>query len=292
MTRRGFTLHELLVALVVTALVCAMASAAAVSQLRFFRGAGELVALRTQLDQAASVSAAVLRDVAHAGDIVAALDSAFDAHVTIGVAHTCEPGAGTLVVPGHTGAAGNVLAAYTEPPDVSDAAFVAVEDSLGVMWVALSVAAPPVPAGPCVAFPSVASTWRVALQQGLPVAGSSSVRFTRRTRLSLYRASDNLWYLGLRDWNGALARFNTIQPVAGPLRPYSADPARTGLLFEYRDSLGALLSAPVPATRVASIALLVRGESVRPVRTAGLHSAAAPVYADSIAVAVTLRNRP
>ena len=128
------------------------------------------------------------------------------------------------------------------------------------------------------------------MREPLLVTTGAALRLTRRMRMSLYRASDDRWYLGVKDWNGAAQRFNTIQPVAGPLQPYSADPQRTGLRFEYRDAAGSILPSPAEPGLIATIAVVARGESVRPVKLAGLLSSAAPRYADSLAIAVALRQ--
>ncbi len=57
------------------------------------------------------------------------------------------------------------------------------------------------------------------------------MRVTRPIRYSLYHASDGSWYLGARDWNDASARFNTIQPLAGPFRSPGAGPALSLVRF-------------------------------------------------------------
>ena len=80
--------------------------------------------------------------------------------------------------------------------------------------------------------------------------GGTPLRVTRHERWVFYRASDGRWYLGLRDWNTAAARFNTSQPVAGPFIRALRSGERTGLRFY--DSLG---NALVPdGTNEGSIA--------------------------------------
>lgn len=291
-SRRAFTLHEMIISLSITGVVVALASSAALGQLRFFRGVGEVVALRAQLGHATAVSANVLRAVANAGDIASAVDSAFEAEATTGVAFACATDTGRVLVPAASPNRGNTLGAYAEKPQPGDAAHVTGADTGAVSWMTLHVATAPSPGSVCAAFPHVGETWNIALREPLVVSSGAAVRFTRRMRLSLYRSSDDRWYLGLKDWNGETNRFNTIQPVAGPLRDYSADPARTGLLFEYRDRSGLLLPSPVDLSRIAIVTVIARGETIRPVRTAGLHSPATPLYGDSLAIAVAVRNSP
>ena len=57
MTRRGWTLHELLISLGVMGGVIALAAHAATTQLRFFAHASENTALRNQVEQATSIAA-------------------------------------------------------------------------------------------------------------------------------------------------------------------------------------------------------------------------------------------
>jgi hypothetical protein len=111
------------------------------------------------------------------------------------------------------------------------------------------------------------------------------VRFTRRVRVSTYRSSDGEWYLGLREWNPSLERFNTIQPVAGPLLPHGGSPP--GFRLEYRDASGAQLSPPDPAS-IAVVTVIARGDSRRPVRIPGMRQAG-PLYRDSAVISVSIR---
>jgi hypothetical protein len=103
----------------------------------------------------------------------------------------------------------------------------------------------------------------------------AAVRVTRILRYSIYRASDGAWYLGQKQFNAALARFDAIQPVAGPF----LSAALRGLTFAYFDSAANPLAAPVSVTSsIAMIRVELRGE------TAGKKR-------DSAIVAVAVRNR-
>lgn len=287
MTRPGWSLPEMIVALTVTGLVVALAGGAGFGQLRFFRGVGEVAALRGQLTQAATIAANVLRDVG-VGDLHVAADSAVEASVVIGTAIACAADTGAVLIAAPS-PVGNTLSAFAEAPEAGDAARAFVADSAGGGWVRMRIASV-APAAVCDAFPGFAGGHLLAMVEPFVIPEGAPVRILRRTRLSHYRASDGQWYLGLKEWNGALQRFNTVQPVAGPLRPYSADPARTGLLFEYRDRSGGTLAPPVDAAQIASITIIVRGVSIRPVRVAGMASEAAPLASDTVAVSVALRR--
>ena len=283
--RSGWTLHEMIVSLVVAGAVVALAASAATGQLRFFRGVGEVSSLRTQLTQGAMIASNVLRDVGSRGDLHVALDSAIEASVTIGSAITCASDTGRIRVT-RPQASGATLASFMEEPQPGDAVHAFLADS-SAGWIRLTVAAAPVSAQ-CVRFPET-SGWLVALAEPFVIPAGAPVRFTRRTRLSHYRASDGRWYLGLREWNAPLARFNAIQPVAGPFAPYATSSA-SGIRFDYHDETGARLDPPVDPGRVALVSAVFRGETIRPAQVPGMKSPAAPSWADSTSMSVAIRR--
>lgn len=275
MKRRGWTLHELLISLGVMSGVMALAAHLATGQLRFFRNAGQLAALKGQIGHASGIVASVLWGVSPVGgDISIALDSAIEVHMPIGAAFACAsmPGRVTLPEP----AVGHTLTSFMESPGAGDRMQALIEDTLGVTWLTFHVAEPGESGGGCLYFPHVTETRALALREPVAVPAGTALRFTRPVRLSLYRGQDRNWYLGMRDWNGKLQRFNTVQPVAGPLRPYSADAGQTGLLFVYRDDDGVELPAPVDPMRIASITVIARATSGQ--------------FSDSSAMTVALRN--
>lgn len=282
--RPGWTLHEMIVSLVVAGAVVALAGSAAIGQLRFFRGVGEVSGLRLQLTQGATIASNVLRDVGTREDIHLALDSAIEVSPTIGSAVTCAPDTGRIRVT-RPAASGHTLASFMEEPRPGDVVHAFLPDS-SAGWIRLTVAAAPV-ATPCARFPE-STGWMVALAEPFVLSAGAPVRFTRRTRLSHYRASDGRWYLGLRDWNASLGRFNAIQPVAGPFAPHGP-PAATGVLFEYRDEGGARLSPPVDPGRVALVAMTFRGETVRPAQVPGMPATSPASHADSTSLSVAIR---
>lgn len=276
MTHRGWTLHEMLISLGVMSAVMAISAHAATSQLRFIKGAAELAALRGQIGHASTIAAAMLWGVSPVGgDIRVAQDSAIEAHVPIGASFACSSTPGRVTMPART-IRGNTLASFVDTPEAGDRVIVLFEDSVGASWLTLHVAMPPAIDAGCAQFPGVSETRSLILREQIIVPPGAPLRFTRLVRLSLYRGSDSRWYLGSRDWNSELQRFNSVQPVAGPLRPYSQDRGQTGLAFVYRDSAGGELLPPVEPTRIASITIVSRATSAR--------------FEDSTAVTIGLRN--
>ena len=121
---------------------------------------------------------------------------------------------------------------------------------------------------------------RLTLTGGLatrPAVGTP-VRIARRTRYSLYRASDALWYLGRKTYNGIA--WTTIQPVAGPLDK----PLQHGLRIQVRDSASNVLPAGSRVTP-RSIALTLRGSSQ------WLQKTGQPGARDSVLVHIALRGQ-
>lgn len=280
----------MLVALTLTASVTMLVAHTAIGQLRFFRGVGEVVALRGQIGHAGTVASRLLWAVSStAGDITVAQDTAIELHATLGTSVACGGSAGQLTIPAPV-ASGNALTAFIESPEAGDRVHVFFDDSLGGGWLTLRVASSTVSGAACPHFPSVSAASTLELLEPLIVPPGAPLRFTRPIRLSLYRASDSRWYLGLKDWNGATEQFNTIQPVAGPLRSYNGDRARTGLLFVYRDASGSELPQPVNPFDIVAVGVTTRAESLRPVRVSGLASQPGGAYADSLSLTIGLRN--
>jgi hypothetical protein len=287
-TRDGWTLHEMLISLGIMGVVAALAAHAAVAQLRFFQGVGDVTAVRSQVAEVGAIVAAVVWGVAPSdGEILVAQDTALEVAAPVGVAVACAGGMGSLSVAAPE-PRGNSLAASDAGPDADDTARLFVSDSSGSTWLNVTVASSPTPGAWCPAFPEASATRHVQLREPIQVPVGSVLRWTRRIRLSLYRASDSRWYLGAREWNVSSRRFNTIQPVAGPLLAYSGDASRTGLRFRYSASDGVQLEPPVDPARIAAITIVTRGEARRPVRMSG--RVAADRYIDSSTVTVALRN--
>jgi hypothetical protein len=257
--RRGWTLHEMIISLGVLGGVIALAAHVASGQLRLFRDIGDSSARARQMNQTTAIVAAALSHVSSAGgDIIVALDSAIEFHSPVGTALTCDGQPGRVTFPAADGRSGNVFAAFTDVPKPGDRIHALLEDSLGATWLLFHAGSTVTPVVGCAHFPSVEPVWSLELREAITIPGGVALQFTRPLRLSLYRSSDASWYLGARDWNDETGQFNTIQPVTGPLRPYSQNPDSTGLSFVYRDNTGAVLSPPFDAGRIASISVTSR----------------------------------
>ena len=141
--RRGFTLIELMVSLVMFGIVSGIIIGMVRSQQRFYRGATEVIDIRSQLRQAAAVlpldlrSISTVSQVAPAGspyqpsvlgsDITAMTDRTLQFRATIGSGVICQAAVGAnliAVAPLGVLAKGNVLTAWYTPPAINDTIFV------------------------------------------------------------------------------------------------------------------------------------------------------------------------
>ena len=110
-----------------------------------------------------------------------------------------------------------------------------------------------------------------AILNGSPVRGFDKVVYRS------YQAADGNWYLGQRN----PAQGGTIQPVLGPLI------GANGVSFAYYDTAGAVTNVP---TQVAQIEIVLRARTASPVRSGGTGPQVYKV--DSLVTRVALRNNP
>ena len=110
-----------------------------------------------------------------------------------------------------------------------------------------------------------------AITRGAPVRGFDNVTY------SVYQSpTDNNWYLGQTNNSAG----GGIQPIIGPLI------GANGVTFSYYDSVGTVTAAP---TSVAQIQILLRARTASPIRDA---SGVQAFKVDSIVTRVALRNNP
>lgn len=234
--RRAFSAIELVTALTVLAIVLALLGRTAVSHERLQRSLATSYADARAAQQTVAILSAALVPAA-SEDLVAGQlsDSAVELNALVGMGVACVAPSGLAIGAGaHEGPA---LASFSSEPKAGDVALVLDESVSPPTWRALRI--DDVTSGPasCAAEPDDAG--RLLHLAVLAGAGPFAVvRIVRHVRFSLYRSGDRRWYLGMRDWNAAANRFNAIQPVAGPLAAYTANPARSGLRFTYSDSAG------------------------------------------------------
>jgi len=110
-----------------------------------------------------------------------------------------------------------------------------------------------------------------AIPNGAPVRGYDKVVYR------VYQSTDGNWYLGQRS----PAQGGTMQPLIGPLI------GANGVTFTYFDTAGAQTNV---VTQVAEIEIVLRARTASPIRRGGTGVQAYKV--DSVVTRVALRNNP
>lgn len=257
MTRRGWTLHEMLISLCVMSGVFAIVAHQASTQVRLYSGIQQATLAREHRAHASAITSRILWSASpQAGDITVAQDSALQLDMAVGASVVCASTPSMVVIAAPTSQRGAVLGAFSDTPEPGDRLLALFHDSLGTTWLGFRVTAVPTSVA-CARFPT-SPGWQIALAEPIQLPEGSAIRVLRPLRLSLYRASDNRWYLGAKEWNQEQQRFNTIQPIAGPYDRYDRDQARSGFVFRYTDRSGAPLHPPLDVARIAGVSIAAR----------------------------------
>jgi len=306
--RRGLTLIELMISIVLLGLLGGLIIGFLLKQQRFYAGASEILLTRTAVRQASVAMPNDLRGISSTGgDIYAMTDTSIDFRSTFGSSYVCaSTRASSLIsVPPVTLAKGSALTVWSQTPVNNDSLALYVDSTnssakddswsyhrISATSVAFSNASPgclsatgmmkstDVSAG----NPSYAFTLSPA--QSATVSAGAAVRFFKKVHYSLYKAADNNWYLGYYDCRTSRVPVcNTIQPIAGPLRPYiSGSPELAGLRFTYYDTLGNVTTNRLAVSRIS---VLLQGQGTKPVQLVG---SSPTTFRDSLRIEVGLRN--
>jgi hypothetical protein len=273
--RRGLSLAELVVVIALAGLTGGTIIATVTRQQRFYRGATELLYVREGVRDAIELLSADVRGMSVADTVRLAADSAVEFFATIGASVVCQIVASDVGLPA-AHSSGNSLSAFRAEPDTGDLALFHIDSAgLNERWERhrISGFVPQSLASSCPPTSRLSHqsdldagakgfTVTLATPLGRDVKPGSVVRFIRRQRYSLYRASDGESYLGYRRCNAiGPSVCGAVQPVSGPYRPHSRDPRATGLLFEYFDAAGQALDVSAAALSVARVDITARSES-------------------------------
>lgn len=290
LTRRGTTLVELLVALVLAALVLGAATGSLLRQQRTTATLAGGAQSGAQGRAGGALLAAPLSLQAATSDDLAdgeARDSALQLRTVVATGLACDRSA--WITFATTDAAGGVVGIATAPR-AGDTLWWLVADS--ARWLGRPLLDTRSDTARCAAAEAAGGAPVARPVQRLRTVSDDSVpmraplRITRIQRIALYRAGDGSWQLGLRDWSDAAHAFVAPQPAAGPFQRLAADGARTGL--RYFDSSGAELGLdgqPVFGARIARVRLTM----IAPSPGQGAPGSATPAR-DSVDVA--LRRPP
>jgi prepilin-type N-terminal cleavage/methylation domain-containing protein len=279
LTRRGFTLVELLIGLVLIGIVSAGVYRVLINNQRIYSAQTQRIEMLQNIRAGAAILPAELRELsASEGDIVAMNATGIHIRGMRQLAFLCA----TPVL----GGANPVLAVRREPLyglrdfDVSrDSIFVYYEGNDATRsddgWVIGRITS--VAAGVC---PDASPAWLLTTNltftspqvsaTGNILAGSP-VRGFEHVTYRLYNAADGRPYIGLQEGS------STIQPIIGPMAP-------NGLTLAYFDSTGSPTST---RDRVAMIQMTLRAETRQAFRQ--LDGSIARSI-DSVSTWVALRN--
>jgi hypothetical protein len=270
-----------------TGLVLGIVSTVGVRLQRQLRDTQARIDTGEQLSAVAAILPLDLRGLSPAaGDVRAgeARDSSLELRSTIATAVVCGGTAATPLLAPFLQSGGRSSGAAIVP---GDTLWLLADTEGGERWMSTAIRAVHSGSGSCTPFAGdagrmvvdVGHVMTLDIRDTLPFVSGSVGRITRPLRYSIYRASDGLWYLGVRTWNSASVEFNGIQPVSGPYAPPGSGPGNSRI--EYFDSLDRALPSGISDTRsIARIEWLVRGGSA---------DAAFP--RDSARIVIAMRNR-
>ena len=296
--RRGFTLVEMLVVMVLLTIVGGSLMGLLAKQQRFYQGTADLGDLRSQLRQAEAVISNDLRGMSSVGlDITTMTDSSIDFAYTIGSSIACSAPGATLTLPPASLANGNTLTTWIQKPVIGDKVYVfddnaSTTTSLDDIWQSYTVAGIDSTTGGCTGYTTApdASKYRYIITLSSTahntIQAGAAVRFVRPAHYSLYQSSgDNLWYLGYTCPTCDAGA--TILPIAGPFLPYTAPatPDTSGIRITYFDSTNATTTLP---QSVARINIVLRGQTRGYLNVTGLKRG---MYTDSVRMDIAIRNR-
>lgn len=282
LTRRGFTLVELLIALVLLGVVTAAFYRSLTTNQRVYQKQTQVIDLQQNMRAAVAILPQELRELdASDSDIVAMSPDSirFRAHRWTGF--LCEA---PITGAGLTGLFMTVRKDpfYGDSINATDDVFVRYEGDDATRkddgWARVFLTAAPSGKGCLDGAPGQVLVLNLALNllQNFPkaITVGSPVLGYRVVTYGLYQpAPGGDWYLGLRDPSG------TRQPLVGPLLP-------NGLTLTYYDANGAVTTA---RDSVVRIDIVVRGLTNQAVR-ASAGSATSARAVDSVRTSVAVRN--
>ena len=297
LARRGFTLIELMIALVLLGLVSASIYKVLVNNQRVYLAQTQTIDLNQNMRAAAAILPAELRELDAAdGDITFMGPDSIRIRAMRQLAFVCQ-------IPALGGGIGQIQLFVRANPIYGNRQLFnqgGQRDSILVYWEGnpqtrsddqwLPAQVQSVAPGNCSDSGVVvgAAAFNLSLQpqwindpslnkagailNGAPVRGFDKVVYRS------YQAADGDWYLGQRNATAG----SVIQPIVGPLI------GANGLSFTYYDSAGAVTNV---TTQVAQIEVVLRARTASPIRASG-GTGVQDYKVDSMVTRVTLRGNP
>lgn len=269
--RRGFTLAETTLAMVLLLMVSGSVYRMLLSTVRLARSQAEHIALQSNVRGAAVVVGNELRELSTAAegggaanDLLSLGPAAISYRAMRGFGYTCQTSG-----PGFLRISRNAFFAYRDPQPGRDSALLYLSGTptpADSGWVAMAISA--AGAATCGAGePAISLTLPAAIGT-IPVG--TPIRIYEPMELAAYQ-SDGQWWLGMRS----LSSGEAIQPVFGPLA------ATEGFRLVYSNA--AQVATSIPGL-VKSITVTIRGSG-----TNDDNSPAAPLT-EELTTQITLKN--
>ena len=296
--RRGFSLTEIMVSLVLLGIVATGIMTVVMRQQQFYRSATEVIDTRQQIRQAAAVVPVDIRGVSSiGGDILGMSDSSLDVRGNIGSSIVCSHTANSITVPPLDLAKGRYFTTFLTRPKVNDVMIIFDDLTPGNQdddWIPYTISAIDSTTAGCGSFTDATAdagkyryVYTFTANLSSTIIDGAPLRMARGVKYSIYKStSDGLWWMGYRECRGNGAGCGVVQPVSGPYMPYVPnDTVRSGVSFVFRDSTGAITAN---RAAVARVELFIRGQTQGSVALGG--GKMAP-YSDYMKVTIALRNR-
>jgi len=263
-TRRGVTLVELLVAIV---LVTMLAAIGGVITQRMLTVHARTAATDSRHSALADALATLARHAASVqpgqGDLRVARDTSLEIVHDIGMTTVCRVHGDTLVV---TSGPDTVPWSATLPRAITTDDAVRVWHDADARWLRRNVVAVAPASGACgdssLTWPSLGTQQLVLDSSTGGMRPGVVVRVRQRERWSLVRGGDGNWSLSLATWDATRNRFAVPQPLLSPLTPPAAREG-PGLAVRAVDAQGRVLADTALADTHALLVTLRFRPSVR-----------------------------
>ncbi len=277
----GFTLIELMIAIVLAGIVLGSIYSTLQNNQRFYRSESQVLDVQQGVRAVAQLLPSELREVdAVAGDILAMGSDSIRIRALRNTYFVCAP---PSVASGKIIVRNSQVFGYRSVDPTRDRVLVFREGNPNIMaddqWVDLTILNANT-SGSCTDGSGAGTNMNLSgsVSQLDSVTVGSPVRTYEELTYRLYVDSAGVGWLGVENYvNGS---WTSVAAVAGPLNSVG------GIALTYYDSTGA---ATATATNVAQIQLLVRGMSAAPIQIQG-RRANLQKYQDSMTVRVALRN--
>lgn len=298
--RRGLTLPELLVAMLLLAIVGGGLTRVLVKQQQYYKDASKSAEAKRELRLGASVMPAELRSISSSGgDIMVMSESEIEMRAYIGSAVICAINANDIwVVPRNL--ARHTLTTYVDLPQVGDTIFVFNDNTekgaQDDQWEKRRIDGTDLSNSACTVSPFIdpildpaasKGRRRYRLNAGLPpeVQVGAVLRVSRPVRYRIYQETSGAWYLGIEQFTGG--SWGGASPLAGPFRPFQgSDSPTSGLQFRYYDSLGVRVTNMANRTDVARVDLFLRTNA----GVSAITERNGNALQDSVLMRIALRN--